>query len=307
MSLWERDAYGTASTRAIRDTPLFGVGVGAFVLLSMDYARMNGGPEVPFDNAQNWFRHQLAELGIVGCAGWLLWIVLFAGTLIRGGAEGGNAVLAAGLKGALLGLTAASMLGVPSLSPAVTLTFWTFAFWFLGLLVGREQEESRTWRLFQARGVGWIFVTAVAVAYALGTVYVAKKQLSVPKRAQYFGWNYHYGFHELEQAERPFRWTAQEGVTVVPVSGRTFVLRIWSGDPSVSQQPVQAKVWVNDRLVLSERLAHPYPIQRRVALPPGETRMIVRTWVDRTWSPRAQGSHDARELGLAVGDWVFEN
>jgi hypothetical protein len=35
--------------------------------------------------------------------------------------------------------------------------------------------------------------------------------------------------------------------------------------------------------------------------------MIVRTWVDRTWSPRAQGSHDARELGLAVGDWVFEN
>ena len=140
ISLWDRDAYGTASTRAIRDTPLFGVGVGAFTLLSMDYARAGGGREVPFDNAQNWFRHQLAELGIVGCAGWLLWIVLFAGTLVRGRAEAGNAVPAASLKGALLGLTAASMLGVPSLSPAITLTFWTFAFWYFGLLVDREER-----------------------------------------------------------------------------------------------------------------------------------------------------------------------
>ena len=307
VSLWERDAYGTASTRAIRDSPLFGVGAGAFVLLSMDYARMNGGPDVPFDNAQNWFRHQLAELGVVGCAGWLLWVVCFAATLVRGRTEGSNAVPAASLKGALLGLTAASMLGVPSLSAAITLTFWTFAFWYLRLLIGREQEESRTWRLFQRRGAGWTFVTVVVVAYAAGTIHVAKTRLSPAKRAQYFGWNYNYGFHGLEQAERPFRWTAREGVTVVPVGGRTFVLKIWSADPAVSQQPVHAKVWVNDRLVLSERLAHPYPIERRIPLPPGQQRMIVRTWVDRTWSPQAQGVNDTRELGLAVGDWVFEN
>ena len=177
----------------------------------MDYVRAGGGREVPFDNAQNWFRHQLAELGIVGCAGWLLWIVLFAGTLIRGRAEAGNAVPAASLKGALLGLTAASMLGVPSLSPAITLTFWTFAFWYLKLLANREEQESKTLRLFERRGAGWVFVTAVVVAYALGTVYVGKKDLSVPKRAQRFGWNYNYGFHELENAERPFRWTAREG------------------------------------------------------------------------------------------------
>ena len=86
-SLWDRDAYGSASTRAIRDTPWVGVGVGAFTLMSMDYVRAGGGPEIPFDNAQNWFRHQLAELGVIGCAGWLLWVGLFAGTLIRGRAE----------------------------------------------------------------------------------------------------------------------------------------------------------------------------------------------------------------------------
>ena len=136
---------------------------------------------------------------------------------------------AASIKGALLGLTAGSMLGVPSLSPAVTLTFWTFAFWYLTLLANREEQESKTLRLLERRGAGWIFVTAVVGAYALGTVYVGKKDLSVPKRAQRFGWNYNYGFHQLEHAERPFRWTAQEGVTVVPVGGRTFVLKLVGG------------------------------------------------------------------------------
>ena len=245
FSLWDRDAYGSASTLAIRDTPWFGVGVGAFTLLSMDYVRAGGGREVPFDNAQNWFRHQLAELGVVGCAGWLLWIVLFAGTLIKGRAEASNAVPAASLKGALLGLTAASMLGVASLSPAITLTFWTFAFWYLKLLANREEQESKTLRLLERRGAGWVFVTAVVVAYALGTLYVGKKNMSVPKRAQRFGWNYNYGFHALENAERPFRWTAREGTTVVPVGGRIFVLKIWSADPAVTRQPVHAKVWVD--------------------------------------------------------------
>ena len=128
---------------------------------------------------------------------------LFAGTLVRGRAETGNAVPAASLKGALLGLTAASMLGVPSLSPAITLTFWTFAFWYLGLLVGREEEESKTWRLFERRAAGWAFVSAVVVAYAAGTLYVGKHHFSVPRRAQRFGWNYNYGFHALENARAP--------------------------------------------------------------------------------------------------------
>ena len=78
-------------------------------------------------------------------------------------------------------------------------------------------------------------------------------------------------------------------------------------DPAVTRQPVHAKVWIDDRLVFNERLAHPFPIERRITLPPGEQRMILRTWVDRTWSPQIQGSHDSRELGLAVGDWVFQD
>ena len=306
--LWDRDRYGSASTQAIRDTPLFGVGVGAFTLLSMDYVRAGGGPVVLFDNAQNWFRQQLAELGIVGCAGWLLWIALFASRLIRGRAANGNAVTAASLKGALLGLTAASMLGVPSVSPAVTLTFWTFAFWYLGLLADREREESRTLRLFERPAAGWALVSAVVIAYALGTFYVGKHDFSVPRRAQRFGWNYHYGFYDLETAPGgSFRWTGQAAVTVVPVGGRTLNLKVWTLDSTAIRKPVNAKVWVDDRLVVDEWLKGTAPVERRVSFPAGEQRMVLRTWVSRTWSPQMQGSQDSRELGLAVGDWVFQD
>jgi O-antigen ligase len=307
-TLWDRDTYGSASTRAIRETPWVGVGVGAFTLMSMDFVRANGGPEVPFDNAQNWLRHQIAELGVIGSAGWFLWIGLFAVTLLRARASPGTAVPAGSIKGALLGLAAASMLGVPSVSPSITLTFWTFAFWFLRLIVQPEGEESRTPRLLARPAAAWAAVGAVVFTYTIGTIYVGRHAFSVPARAQRFGWNYNYGFYDPEIGEgKVFRWARQSAVIVVPVEGRAFNLRVWTQDPAVTRRPVKARVWIDNELVIDETLTSSKPIARRIPLRADEKRMMLRTWVDRTWSPGVQGSHDARELGLAVGDWTFEN
>lgn len=307
-TLWDRDTYGSASTSAIRDTPWVGVGVGAFTLMSMDYVRAAGGPEVPFDNAQNWMRHQIAELGVIGSAGWILWTVLFAITLFRGRAGHESAVASASIKGALLGLAAASMLGVPSISAAITLTFWTFAFWFLRLLVNAQQEEARIPQLLARPATAWAAVGIVVLAYTAGTLYVGHHAFSVPGRAQRFGWNYHYGFYDPELgAEPPYRWTGRTAVTVVPVGGRSFNLKVWTQDPTAAQRPVLAKVWVDDRLVLDAMLTSSRPVQRRIELRDGEARMVLRTWVDRTFSPGVQGSQDPRQLGLAVGDWTFQD
>jgi hypothetical protein len=234
--------------------------------------------------------------------------VLFAGTLIRARADRESAVPAASVKGALLGLGAASMLGVPSLSPAITLTFWTFAFWFLRLIVETQTEEARTPGFLARPAFAWTAVAAVLTLYLAGTIVVGRHAFSVPGRAQRFGWNYNYGFYDPEVGEgKVFRWARQAAVIVVPAEGRFFNLRVWTQDPAVSRRPVKARVWIDNRLVLDEVLTSSKPIGRRVALPEGGKRMVLRTWVDRTWSPGVQGSHDARELGLAVGDWTFEN
>ena len=70
--LWSRGGYGTAALMMIREHPLAGVGLSAYHVLVPDY-RMLVGQTMPFDNAQNWWRHHAAELGILGGA------TLFAG------------------------------------------------------------------------------------------------------------------------------------------------------------------------------------------------------------------------------------
>src|SRR5438128_6397476 len=58
--LWSRGGYGTVATRMVRDYPLTGVGVGSFNWMAPDYWREMANDKLPFDNAQNWWRHQVA-------------------------------------------------------------------------------------------------------------------------------------------------------------------------------------------------------------------------------------------------------
>ena len=64
--IWERESYGTAAIQMVRDSPLVGIGVGTYHMLVPDYAQALVGASLPPDNAQNWVRHQLAELGVLG-------------------------------------------------------------------------------------------------------------------------------------------------------------------------------------------------------------------------------------------------
>ena len=55
-----------------------GVGVAAFHTLVHDFSMAASGKDIVPDNAQNWFRHHLAELGVLGSLPWLAWCVVFA-------------------------------------------------------------------------------------------------------------------------------------------------------------------------------------------------------------------------------------
>ena len=66
--LWLRD-YGPIAHRMIAEHPLVGVGLGGFNYLYADMLYLMSGSERPPDNAQNWYRQQLTELGVLGSAG----------------------------------------------------------------------------------------------------------------------------------------------------------------------------------------------------------------------------------------------
>lgn len=324
-ALWHRNYYGAAAMLMIREHPVVGVGVGSFNMLSSDYTWLAGN-RGPFDNAQNWFRHQFAELGLVGSVGWILWVILFAATLIRTRGEGDRRVPSLAIKGALVGFGAISMLGVPAQSTAVTLTFWVFAFWYLMLAVppappkgtegapaplkgteGAPARDSRPSFVPAPGRLAWAAAVFLVAAYLGGTWLVATRQLSVPERAVRFGWNYAYGFYDLEQpaGAEPFRWTMGRALAVIPVERGWLKLTVWSSHPDVRERPVSVRVWRDRESVLQVTLSDATPVTRYVPVPEGRPRMILRFDVDRTWRPSDGGAADTRELGVAVADWVF--
>jgi hypothetical protein len=91
FELWDRYSYGATATRMIADSPLVGVGVGSFRLVVPDVAHQLGHGRLRPDNAQNWFRHQVAEFGVIGGLGWVLWVAMFLRLLVVGRAVEGGA------------------------------------------------------------------------------------------------------------------------------------------------------------------------------------------------------------------------
>jgi hypothetical protein len=303
-TLWTRDRYGATSAALIREYPLTGVGVGLFNTLVIDESAIHDlGTPTP-DNAQNWFRQQLVELGLIGSLGWILWLVVLVPTFWRQPPPG-TVRAAYAIRGSLVGLGLASLVGVPTMNPVVLITFWTFVCWHSQLL-GLERAVAATERLQT-----WPLVLAIAVSvlYAGTVQWVSVASLRVPFRAVAVGWAYDHGFYDRE--ERPgggaFRWTSAHAVAVVQTPRRDsyLVLTFWVSHPDVADHPVRVKVWRKKTLVADLTVSDGQPITRYLHVRADEVATMVELGVDRTWRPSDRGSPDARALGLAVADWTF--
>ncbi|MEE2637951.1 MAG: O-antigen ligase family protein [Acidobacteriota bacterium] len=297
--VWNRNGYGAAATRMVAEHPLVGVGVGAFHVVGPDVAYELGYGHIEPDNAQNWPRHQLAEFGLVGSIGWIVWGFSFLALLVRGQPLAGRAIPAGLLRGAVVALGVASQIGMPTQSIALALTFWTVVFWYSQLM------EPSHGRAFWERGGDvtiWVVVWILALTHLGGQAYLARDDLRVPTRAQRSGWAYTYGFHAPEPDETggEFRWAGRRGVAVVPVGGERVELSAWIHHPDVEDTPVDLRVWFDGELVIDEVRGNGDAVQTVVAPAFGQEFMAIETRVGRTWSPADYGEEDTRELGPGV-------
>jgi hypothetical protein len=299
--MWNRNGYGLAATSLIAERPLTGVGIGLFNLEGSAYTHAIGAG-VPPDNAQNWWRHHVAELGFAGAAGLLAWTVVFVAFLVRTRGSGEHEVPAAALKGALVGFGLTSLVGMPAQSLPVSLTFWFLAFWYTRL-VAPEPLGDRA-----SRGIpGWTWpvVVALAVAYASTTLVRARGEDRPAMRAAAGGWRYAYGIYDpgvAPETAATLRWTERTGVAVIGNEQPWMLLTMRAEHPDVQQQPVRARVRVNGRPVLDRRLHTDASVTRLVATGTAP-RTVIDVQVDRTWRP-AGAPAEHPEVGLAVA-WTF--
>lgn len=297
--LWARNGYGLVAVAITRDAPLQGVGVGAFHSVGGQYAFPITGLALPADNAQNWFRHQLAELGVLGSVGWIWWVLLAIALAIRSPVPAAARSRVVALKYTLAGFAAASMLGMPGQSLLVTLTFWALMLWLLLLVLpspalpAGERTSTTRWSLLAATGL--------ALALAAVTVRSGWNELRPPFRASRFNNGYRYGFHRPFDGQKGETSTSGHGVWVAGVQKRWLKLTVWVEHPDANERPVEVQVWCDHDRVIRGRFPRNVPLTRYVPLPEHATSFVLETRVDRTFRPP---DGQPTEVGLQM-KWEF--
>jgi hypothetical protein len=301
--LWNRYGYGQAAGAMITERPLAGVGVGTFHLLVPDFSMLAIGKKLTPDNAQSWYRHHLAELGVLGSIPWLVWCVVFALALFSKNPAGDRFSIGV-LRGGLVGFGVVSLLGMPGQSLPVALTFWTIAFWF-ATLTGVRTGTATPWPK-----ATWIVTLALVAVHATITLADARGDLRPRNRSMRFGWDYSYGLGRIELdakgvPERRTSWNYRS-LAVNPVKGKVLKFVAWIDHRDGDEHPVHVRVWADSRLVYDGDLKRSAAIFKDIPATPGRTHMVIETEISRLFTPVDFGSDDRRALGLSIRDWVWE-
>ena len=303
--LWERYGYGPAAIEMVKSYPLEGVGVGMFHTVAHDFGRLRRYNITP-DNAQNWFRHMIAELGLIGFIPVLWWCVVLA-MLMFSRAPSGDRLSIGMLRGVLIGFGVASMFGVPGQAAAVAITVWVLVFW----LLQERGGDAPSPRVPGVLSRSAVIIAGILIAiHVTATVVDARQGLRPRHRAERFNWYYDYGFDELEAdpGGNPVqrRWTWSEAVAVIPVKGKVLKFVAWIDHPDGDENPPHVTVRADDRTIFNGPVKRSAPLFLDVPATPGKTHMVIETTIDRLYRPAEQGGRDRRALGLSIRDWVWE-
>jgi hypothetical protein len=306
--LWARGGYGTVATRMIREYPLTGVGIGSFNWMAADYWREMANQRLPVDNAQNWWRHQVAELGVVGSLPVVLWSFLIAWLVLTRRPPPQNRIEASTLRGLLIAFGVTSLVGMPVQNPIVLLIFFYLVARFENLTNPRipnpptsNAKPPIADRGFRIPSAAWFGGVLIVFIYAGGHLALARGSLKPLARAERWNRDYIIGTYPGERLPQgSFRWTRKRATFALVAPSQYLVIRFHALHPDIGTHPVKVRITTECQTLVDEFLTDESVDERAIEIPAGQGRVVFNTEVSRTWRPSDFGKPDARELGLAV-------
>jgi len=304
QELWTRGGYGSVATRMIRDYPLTGVGIGSFNWMAPDYWRAIANDKLPFDNAQNWWRHQVAELGLVASLPILSWSVWMAWLVVTRRASGAHRLETQTLRGLLIGIGAASLVGMPTQNPLVLLMFFACAARFEVLTRGERIVKSE-FRIQNPESripmFAWAAVFLIAAGYAGAQLVLARGSLKPLERAARTNRDYMTGTYPSEPLPQgQFRWTRRRATFALAAQSTHLMIRYHVEHPDVAANPVRMRIATPCQTIVDRMFTDMSVDGQALELPEGQARVMFETEVSRTWRPTDFGKPDRRDLGAAV-------
>jgi hypothetical protein len=281
----------------IREHPLTGVGFGTYHWLAPDYWRVQTDQALPFDNAQNWWRHQMAEFGLVGALPLIAWSCCLCWLIVSGRPGKAHVWADISVRGLLVGIGLISLVGMPTQNPLVMMWFLYLAAWLA--LLAPPSHRSLHWPV--AARLGWPVAAALAVFYAAGHLALARGPLAVGERAVRAHRDYAVGTYAPEStpAGAEFRWTREDARFTLRTRSRVVVVRSWVAHPDAAVRPVTLRIATPCQEILLEELHNERLVSLALELP-DDGPLVLLTHVSRTWRPSASGELDNRELGAGL-------
>ena len=288
--LWERGGYASVTARMLADYPWTGIGVGTFPLLAREVGVVTLAISILGDNAQNWWRHQIAELGLLGAIPAVALSIGILSMLVAGTPVGTHRRSVTVIRGTVLGVGLVCLVGVATQHPALFLTFVTIVFW-LGALLETPPRPL-------APGPWW-GVFALALFVVAGQMSDATNDLRVPHRALKYNFTYGYGFSEPEPDPvlGMTRHTRTHAVGVIEAEHAYFRVTLIVPQATTAQ-PVQVRLWRARNLILDQRVSSSEPIVRFIGVVAGDDQLMIELDVSRA-------AADGTGLTFA-GTWLRE-
>lgn len=304
----------------VRDYPLTGVGMGAYIIETANYASKFHFSVYP-ESAENYPLQVAAELGVVGllAVAWLLFEILKlarktyrrlpATDPLRFVLVGG----ASGIAAFLLIIQTHTFIG----SYEVKYTFWLF----IGIIFALSRldipEAGRPPRSAIVGKKEIIAGLVILVLYGALHLWNSTHSLSLAARTREFGLKQKFGLGRPERTAdgREFCWTREYGGMPLKVEKPVLVLPLQAAHPDIQKKPVRVRIYLVKNFFKHKTFLKEITLSRNewrdivLSVPEDvgqEAILLIK--VSRTWNPlKTTGVPDPRNLGVAVGKVTFRD
>ncbi len=324
MFWWRADTLWPLAGDMIKDYPITGIGMGAYIIEVSNYAKDRNMEIGTPESAENSALQIGSELGLVGLliAAWIFWEIIkqIARQLKSKSRLAADRRLLIGLMGGIFVFVLISFVHTFIWSYEIHYTFWllvglVFCLGQRGEDAEGPQEKAAPVRKKRVAGA----LTLVALLIFSGVhLWNSTHALSLESRASKYGFKQDFGFYQQEKTAdgREFRWTGRHAGTEILVEKAKLEVSLLASHPDVTKRPVNVKVYFVKRLFREKHLLGEIRIKDanwknyEFSLSPEDIGRngILLFKVDRTWIPRkALRVPDPRRLGVAVGSIRFRD